>query len=318
MTVERGERKRLKLPVSRLPTETWLELPVEIVHGAKPGPRMWLSATVHGDELNGVEIIRRVLQKLRPDELAGTIIAVPIVNVFGFINQSRYLPDRRDLNRSFPGSARGSMASRLAHLFMSTVVSQCSYGIDLHTGSNHRTNLPQIRADLSDPETLRIARAFRAPVIVDTHTRDGSLREAASKKGICTLLYEGGEPLRFDQEVITVGVEGILRVMAKLKMRTLDGVRKRRPSLLLEQTNWVRARRGGVLRLEVELGQIVKHRQRLGVIADSFGEDSVQVRASAAGMVIGLVNNPLVNQGDAVVHIGGPLPDPDEPPPPAE
>lgn len=318
MTVERGERKRLKLPVSRLPTETWLELPVEVLHGIKPGPRLWLSATVHGDELNGVEIIRRVLQELRPSELAGTIIAVPIVNVFGFINQSRYLPDRRDLNRSFPGSPRGSMASRLAHLFMTTVVSQCSYGIDLHTGSNHRTNLPQIRADLSDPETLRIAQAFRAPVIVETHTRDGSLREAASKRGICTLLYEGGEPLRFDPEAITVGVEGILRVMAKLKMRPLSGVRKRRPSLQLSQTNWVRARRGGVLRLEVEPGQIVERRQRLGVIADSFGEDSVQVRSPSAGMVIGLVNNPLVNQGDAVVHIGGPLPDPDEPRPPAE
>ncbi|MFW6198438.1 MAG: M14 family metallopeptidase, partial [Acidobacteriota bacterium] len=152
-----GETRRLDLPVARLPTQQMLSLPVKVLHGSRPGPRLWLSAAIHGDEVNGVEIIRRVLDAVRPEELAGTVVAVPIVNVFGFVQQSRYLPDRRDLNRSFPGSRRGSLAARLARLFLTEVVERCSHGIDLHTGSLHRSNLPQVRGDLDDPETRRCA-----------------------------------------------------------------------------------------------------------------------------------------------------------------
>ncbi len=300
MAVEPGRRQRFDLPVSRLPTQTWLSLPVEVVNGARSGPHLWLSAAVHGDELNGVEIIRRVLQKLDPRDLAGAVIAVPIVNVFGFINQSRYLPDRRDLNRSFPGSASGSMAARLAHLFMTEVVQQCQYGIDLHTGSQHRSNLPQIRANFRDPETLRCAEAFAPPVLLHSELRDGSLRQAAAQRQCHVLLYEAGEPMRFDEEAIDLGVRGVLRVMAALGMGKHHPRPRYKPQRF-EQTTWIRARRSGILRLQVKLGETVEPHQVLGFIADAFGENSSPVRAPQRGLVIGVNNNPLVSRGEALV-----------------
>ncbi|MBW3541643.1 MAG: succinylglutamate desuccinylase/aspartoacylase family protein [Planctomycetes bacterium] len=301
-TVRPGERQRIQIPVSRLPTETWLSLPIEVVHGTKAGPRVWLSAAVHGDEINGVEIIRRVMDRLNPARLHGTVIAVPIVNVFGFMNQSRYLPDRRDLNRSFPGSSRGSLASRLANLFMQEVVWGCTHGIDLHTGSNHRANLPQIRTNLGDSETRRCAEAFGAPVMMHADTRDGSLREAATKQGIHVLLYEGGQPLRFDEPAIALGTKGVLRVLAALGMRR-GATAPRKPSIELADSRWVRARRSGILHLAVELGEPVRHRQTLGTIADAFGDNRMDVTAPHDGVVIGHTNNPLVNQGDGIIHV---------------
>ncbi|MGB7414474.1 MAG: succinylglutamate desuccinylase/aspartoacylase family protein, partial [Thermosynechococcaceae cyanobacterium] len=213
-----GQRQQIDLPVARLPTQTLLSLPITVINGTRPGPRLWLSAAIHGDELNGVDIIRQVLEQVKPKKLCGTLLAVPIVNVFGFIEQSRYLPDRRDLNRSFPGSTRGSLAGRLAHLFMTEVVNHCTHGIDLHTAANHRTNWPQIRANLDDAETYRCAKAFNAPLMLHSNTRDGSLRQAAAQQGIPVLLYEAGEALRFDADAIQVGVTGILQVMALLEM----------------------------------------------------------------------------------------------------
>ena len=211
-----GASTHVELPVGRLPTETWLKVPVEVVRGREPGPALWLTAAIHGDELNGVEVIRRVLSKVTPEKLRGTLIAVPIVNVFGFNARSRYLPDRRDLNRSFPGSAGGSLASQLAHLLMTEVVRHADVGLDLHTGSDHRFNWPQIRADLGDPETLRLAEAFGAPVTMFSAVRDGSLRGAATALGKPVLLYEAGEPLRFDGESLEVGARGVLNVMRAL------------------------------------------------------------------------------------------------------
>ncbi len=199
-----GRSLRLDLPVSRLPTQTLLSLPITIVNGVTPGPRLWLSAALHGDELNGVEIIRQVLAKIKPKQLRGTLLAVPIVNVFGFIEQSRYLPDRRDLNRCFPGSENGSLASRLANLFMREIVSHSTHGIDLHTAAINRVNLPQIRGNLKDPETYRCAKAFGTKIIMHANTRDGSLRQAATKKGIPVLLYEAGEALRFNSQAIAI------------------------------------------------------------------------------------------------------------------
>ena len=301
-TVPPGTRQRLEIPAARLPTDTWLSLPIEVVNGARSGPNLWLSAAVHGDELNGVEIIRRVLERLDPKRLAGAVIAVPIVNVFGFISQSRYLPDRRDLNRSFPGSANGSLAARLANLFMTEVVSQCGYGIDLHTGSNHRSNLPQIRANLEDGETRRIAEAFGAPAMVHSSLRDGSLRQAATKRGIHVLVYEAGEPMRFEEGVIELGYRGILRVMSALEMRK-QKARRRFAPVVVWNTTWVRARRGGIFRLGVELGQEVETTHPLGFIADAFGGNRVVVKSPTDGMVIGHTNNPLVTRGDALVHL---------------
>lgn len=311
-TVEPGQRRRLEIPVAMLPTETWLSLPVEVVNGRRDGPRLWLSAAVHGDELNGVEVIRRVLEEIEPASLRGAVIAVPVVNVFGFIIQSRYLPDRRDLNRCFPGSRRGSLAARLAHLFMNEIVTQCTHGIDLHTGSNHRTNLPQIRVNLDDQAARRCARAFAAPVTVHAKTRDGSLRESAAARGIPVLLYEAGEPLRFDSTSIDQGVRGILGVMAELGMRRGRPGRTRRLSREYRKTVWIRARRSGILRLSVELGSTVLRRQEIGRIGDALGTKRVRVTAPTDGMVIGCTNNPLVNRGDAIVHVATELADPPE------
>lgn len=301
-----GSRRRLDLAVARLPSQTELSLPITVVHGHEPGLRLWLSATIHGDEANGIEIIRQVLARLDPTRLRGTVIAAPIVNIFGFLNQSRYLPDRRDLNRSFPGSPRGSLAARLAHLFMTEIVSHCTHGIDLHTGSHHRKNIAQVRANLRHPVTRRLAKAFSAPVTVHAATRDGSLREAAAQRGIPVLLFEGGEAQRFDAAPIQAGVRGVLRVMDHLGM---GGIGRRpprpaQPSIELESSRWVRARRGGILRLKTRLGEMVEPKQELGVIADSFGECPVRVRAPFAGLVIGLNLHPLVHQGDAVAHVG--------------
>ncbi len=302
-TVGAGERQFLDIPVARLPTETTISLPVTVARGIEPGPCLWLSAAIHGDELNGIEIVRQVLERVRPLHLRGTLIAVPIVNIFGFIEQSRYLPDRRDLNRSFPGSAQGSLAARLAHLFMTEIVSHCTHGIDLHTAADRRTNLPQIRANLDDPETYRCAAAFGAPVAMHATVRDGSLRQAAAQRGIPVLLYEGGEALRFNPDTIQTGVAGIFRVMATLKMYDEIVSPPLQPPLEIRKSRWVRATRSGLLRLQVRLGERAIKKQLLGIIANAFGETSAKVYAPVAGLIIGHTQNPLVNQGDAIFHI---------------
>jgi predicted deacylase len=298
-----GQRRRIEIPVSRLPTQTLISLPVVVIHGAEPGPRLWLSAAIHGDEINGVDIIRQVLGIIKPKKLKGTLLAVPVVNVFGFIEQSRYLPDRRDLNRCFPGSPQGSLASRLAHLFMTEIVNHSTHGIDLHTAGQPRTNLPQIRANLDDPETYRCAKAFGAPLLLHANTRDGSLRQSASKKGIPILLYEAGEALRFDTESIRVGVEGIFRVMETLEMYENPFFSPQTNSIEIRETKWVRAPISGIFHLQVKLGQTVEKRELLGVITDTFGDTNIKVRSPQAGIVIGHTQNPLVNQGDGIINL---------------
>ncbi len=301
--IEPGRVCRLDLPVSRLPTQTLLSLPVTVINGIEAGPKLWLSAAIHGDELNGVEIIRQVLAQIQSDKLRGTLIAVPIVNVFGFIEQSRYLPDRRDLNRSFPGSENGSLASRLANLFIREIVSQSTHGIDLHTAAIHRINLPQIRANLDNSETYKCARAFGAPIIMNSTTRDGSLRQAATQKGIPILLYEAGEALRFDPLAIRTGVQGIFRVMEYLQMYHFDSIDPPSPSIEIRQSKWIRASCGGIFHLKVDLGEKVLKKQELGFITDAFGENKVIVRANVSGIVISHTQNPLVNRGDGIIHL---------------
>ena len=185
--VRAGSTKEVELPITRLVTGGDVSLPVRVVHGREPGPTVWVNAAIHGDEVMGIEVIRQAVATLSPRTLRGTLVAVPVVNVLGFMTGDRYLPDRRDLNRSFPGSARGSLASRIAHLFMTEVVSKCDVGIDLHTASDRRTNLPQIRADLDDPRTRSLAEAFGAPVMLHARLRDGSLRQAARDPNVLAI-----------------------------------------------------------------------------------------------------------------------------------
>lgn len=300
--VRAGISKEVEIPITRLVTGADVSLPVQVVHGREDGPVVWVNAAIHGDEVAGVEVIRRVLSVLSAKTLRGTVLAVPVVNVLGFMAGDRYLPDRRDLNRSFPGSRRGSLAGRIAHLFMHEVVDKCSVGIDLHTGADRRTNLPQIRADLDDSQTLRLAEAFGAPVMLHAKLRDGSLRQAARDRGATVLLYEGGEAWRFDDFAIDAGVAGVLRVLASLDMIGPVPVADRK-SVACSESSWVRARGTGVLQWEVELGERVETGQRLGGLSDTFGRRVRLVHADRTGIVVGLNRAPLVNSGDALVHL---------------
>lgn len=304
-TFKPGTRTTIELPVGRLYTHTPMTMPVHVVKGKKSGPRLFISAAIHGDEINGVEIIRRLLRLPALKRLKGTIIAVPIVNTYGLINHSRYLPDRRDLNRSFPGTEKGSLAARLAYLFMNEIVSQSTHGIDLHTGALHRDNLPQIRANLDDEETNNLASAFNVPVIISSNLRDGSLREAAAEYGIPMLLYEAGEALRFDEVSIRAGVKGIVNVMRTLEMLppSKRKLKKHIDPVVARSSSWVRASDSGILRAMIPLGSRVKNGTLLGVVADPFGETETQVTSTYNGIVIGRTNLPLVNEGDALYHI---------------
>ncbi len=312
-TVRPGRKVQLELPFAKVVTGATESLPVKVINGRSAGPVVWLSAAIHGDELNGLQIIRRVIKILDAKTLRGAIIAVPIVNPLGFIIQSRYLPDRRDLNRSFPGSARGSSASRLAHLFMTEIVEKCSVGIDLHTATNHRINLPQVRANLDDPDTLRLVRAFAAPFSIHARLRDGSLRQAAAESGKTVLLYEAGQAHRFDDEAVDAGVIGVMRTLRSLNM--IDArLPRARPTRLVRRTRWVRARRGGIADIEVKLGDKVEKGQTLASISDAFGMRPTQVRAPETGWVIARSLRPLVNSGDALIHIAAETgPDRDDP-----
>ena len=303
--VEPGTRATIDLPAGRLYTHTPMSIPVHVVCGKNAGPRLFISAAIHGDEINGVDIIRRVLESPSLKRLRGTLITVPIVNIHGLINHSRYLPDRRDLNRSFPGSERGSLAARLAHLFMQEIVCQSTHGIDLHTGAIHRENLPQIRANLEDEETNRLANAFNVPVVIASNLRDGSLREAANEQGIPILLYEAGEALRFDEVSIRAGVKGIINVMRALEM--LPASRSKHSSLkspvVARSSSWIRASDSGILRAKTTLGARVNKGDLIGIVADPFGEKESEVFSPYNGIIIGKTNLPLVNEGDALYHI---------------
>ena len=293
----------MDLPVAKLYTHTEMNMPVHVVHGKKDGPVLFVSAAIHGDEINGVEIVRRLLKIKLLKNLKGTLIAIPIVNVFGFINQTRYLPDRRDLNRSFPGSHSGSLAAHLARLFMDEIVGKCTHGIDLHSGSNHRVNLPQIRATLDNPEVERLANAFGAPVIVNARLRDSSLREAVIDRGIPMLLYEGGESLRFNEHPIAVGLKGIVSVMREIGMLPKKVRKKNLQPVVVTATSWVRANKSGIVHSAIPLGTVVKKNQVMACIVDPIGDKEDTLLAPFEGIVIGSLNLPLVHKGDAVFHL---------------
>lgn len=299
-----GERVRFDLVVTSMPTGGPVTMPVEVVRGAKNGPCLLVCAALHGDELNGVAIVRRLLQRTELKKLSGTLVAVPVVNVPGFNTLSRYLPDRRDLNRVFPGSARGSMASRIANAFLTGIVDRCTHVVDLHTGAVHRTNAPQIRVDEDDPESAELARAFGAPIIVNAGLREGSLRAVCADRGQPVIVYEGGEALRFEEDIIEAGLSGVLRTMRHLKM--LPGrvsSKKDRQRIIARSSRWLRAPKGGIVELQTSPGATVKKGQCLAILSDPLGKKSRKINAPRKGVVIGLSRLPLVHAGDAIIHL---------------
>lgn len=302
-TVKPGERASISLPVADMYTGASLSMPVKVICGRREGPVLFVSAAIHGDELNGVEIIRRLLKRRTLQSLRGTLVAVPVVNVHGFLDLSRYLPDRRDLNRSFPGSSKGSIAARMANIFITQIVSKADYGIDLHTGALNRSNLPQIRANLDNEVTKELARAFGAAVVLDSKIRDGSLRACAADRGFPMLIYEAGEALRFDEVAIRAGLRGVIQVMRHLGM--LPQIKKKTTMnpVIADSTRWVRAPASGIVNSKVALGTRVREGQRLAIIGDPLGEAETHVVAPFDGIVIGRNNLPLSHEGDALFNV---------------
>ena len=299
-----GTRCNVDIPVSTLSDHTPVNLSAHVVHGRKPGPVMFVSAAIHGDEVIGVEIVRRLLRAAPLRGLAGTLLAVPIVNTYGFLNNARYLPDRRDLNRCFPGGAEGSMASRLADIFMREIVLRADMGIDLHSAAIHRTNLPQIRLTPGNDRLAALGRAFGAPVMLNSKLREGSLRMAAEEAGVDVLLYEGGEGLRFDELAARAGLAGILRVMQALGMVTGRGVpRARAATVMCRESRWFRAPAGGLFRGYRAIGDATQPGTVLGAIADPFGGAEREIVCDEAGIVIGRSNMPVVYEGEALFHV---------------
>ncbi len=300
-----GESKKIELEMPPLYTATNMSIPVYVKRGKRPGPTMFVSAAIHGDELNGIEIVGRLIHSKAIERLRGTLIAVPMVNVYGVLNQSRYLPDRRDLNRSFPGSKKGSLAGRLANLFFKEVVSKCDIGIDLHTGAIHRSNLPQIRANLDDPEVLGMAKAFGVPVLLNADLRDGSLRQAASEDGVKILLYEAGQALRYDEFSIRAGVRGIINTMRHVGM--LNKSRSKGHDIkrfIARESGWVRAPESGLVNHIAQLGDHIVKGDKLATISNPFGEVLEIMYSPMDGVIVGKQNIPLAQEGEAIYHIG--------------
>jgi hypothetical protein len=299
-----GTSATIALPVSSFASGMPAGLHIRVLHGRTDGPTIFVSAAVHGDEIIGAAIIQRLVQRLDAAELAGTVIFAPAINIFGFLTHSRYLPDRRDLNRSFPGSPKGSLAGQVAHVFLHDIIDRCSLGIDIHSAAIHRYNLPQIRIAPDDPELLELALAFAPPVIIQASLRPGSLRAVARDRGVGMLLMETGEALRFDRLSIRAGERGVLRVMAKLGMLKC-------PAEFAEETiparskhsQWVRAPRSGISRRLRKSGAIVEKDETLALVSGLFGEEEEEVKSPIDGIIIGHVNLPVLNQGDAMFHI---------------
>ncbi len=291
-----------KLVISKLPSGTVIEIPAYVFRSVNDGPVVLLMAGMHGDEVNGTEVIRRMLTRKILYPLKGTIIAVPVLNIYGFLNFSREVPDGKDVNRSFPGNRDGSLASRVAHRFMKEVMPYVDYGLDFHTGGRSRANYPQVRCVLNDYRNEELAKAFAPPFILNASYRQGSLRKEAGKLGKSILVYETGESLRFDEKGIKMGIEGTCRVLHHLGM-IANCSEPTEPTVVCMKDIWLRAKNAGLWRTSINIGDYVKKNQQVGSITDPYGEMEVRLNAPATGYVVGLNNMPVVNQGDALLHI---------------
>lgn len=301
----RGECGVVDLPVGSLVDYQPVSMHVHVRRGREPGPTLLLTAGLHGDELIGVEILRRLIQSKDLRHIKGDIIIVPVVCMPAFLARSRYLPDRRDLNRLFPGSPEGSLGARLAHVFVTEVVERCTHSIDFHGGAVGRPNLPQIRISPGDVEAAELARAFSPPVVIETGLREGSLRHHLRSKGIPSLLFEGGEAFRLPADAVRIGLRGVYGAMRRLGMLRTGTVpsAERRPPLFARSTTWVRAPQGGIVLVDTDLGKEVSPGTRLGLVADPFGRHETVIHSEVSGIVVGISREGHADEGDALFHI---------------
>lgn len=296
-----GEQRVINLNIARLPTYTSIDLSVHVFRGQQDGPVLLLTGGLHGDEINGVEIIRRMISEELVRPCSGTVIAIPLVNIYGFIQNVRGVPDGKDINRSFPGVKGGSLAKLLAYTLMREIIPQVDCGIDFHTGGASRSNYPQIRAVLNLPGNRELAEAFAPPMIIHSGLIDKSFRKAAHRMGKHILVYESGEAMRFDELGIQEGINGTLRLMRHLQMRD-EAPAGLQPDIF-RKTSWVRARMAGLFHPAVPLGEEVRKRRVIGRITDPFGSESRPVKATYSGRLIGINYSPVVHKGDALAHI---------------
>jgi len=298
-----GTQQRLAWYASETTAGLAQSTPVLIAHGSKPGPVLCVTAAVHGDELNGIEVVRQLLDAIHPDKLSGTVIGVPIVNLYGFRQGSRYMADRRDLNRYFPGNPHGSSAARIAYSFFHSIVRHCDYAVDLHSGSFHRTNLPHLRADLGDEKVLHLTRGFGATVVLHAPAPIGSLRRAATDVGIPAVVMEAGEPMRLNTEEIAHGVKALRSLLNHLDMVSTFRL-WREPQPTYYKSSWVRAESYGILQSHISLGQTVREDDLLGTVADPITNLSRQIRSPFPGRILGMAVNKSLMPGFAAYHIG--------------
>ncbi|MEM9856036.1 MAG: succinylglutamate desuccinylase/aspartoacylase family protein [Bacteroidota bacterium] len=299
-----GQIKTIEFNIAKLPSHSSIDISVTVARGKEPGPVLLLLGGLHGDEINGIEIVRRMIENKWNVPERGSTICIPILNIFGFIHFSRYVPDGKDVNRSFPGSKSGSLASRVAYYLMKEIIPKMDYGIDFHTGGDDRSNFPQVRCMMNDPENAELAKAFHAPFSLNSPYRPKSLRQSAAKLGKKILVYEGGESSRFDEHAIQEGLDGTLRVMKHLNMHDKAVAEPSSVNVYCKSSSWIRAKASGIFQSNVKNGQAVAKGQIVGHITDPFGDFKVPVKSTYHGYVIGLNNNPIIHQGDAVMHIG--------------
>lgn len=302
--VKPGEQANLSIPIARLPIHTPVMLSVSVYRGKKPGPTLLLMGGIHGDELTGVEVVRRLIAEEHIDPESGTVIAIPVVNLFGFLHKSREFPDGRDLNRSFPGSKDGPLASQVAYVIMHEIMPHVDVAIDFHSGGGRRYNVPQIRCHIENEKELELAKVFGAQYVLYSNYREKSFREKGSRMGKAILVYEGGESLRFEEEPIQMGIDGTKRVLDHLGIQRGEALSQMPLTVILSSSKWVRAKMSGLFRSFVEHGCEVRKGQVIGSISDPYGDREVSVKASISGFVIGYNRLPLVNKGDALFHIG--------------
>ncbi|MEQ6119816.1 succinylglutamate desuccinylase/aspartoacylase family protein [Reichenbachiella sp. MALMAid0571] len=303
-TVEPGEEKQIDAQIAQLPTRTPIEIPIIVSRSKVKGPTLLVMGGMHGDEINGVEIVRRIIVHGYNKPAIGTTICIPLLNIYGFIHFSRQVTDK-DINRSFPGSKSGSLASQVAHLLSEEVLPHIDYGVDFHTGGARINNYPQIRAMLDIPINLELATAFAPKFIINAAYRDKSLRKEASKSGKSILVYEGGESLRLRKNAVDQGVNGLLRVMKHLGMKE-EAPEQTSKTIIIEKTSWLRSKAAGLYHSFFRPGEEITKGTTVGLITGPFGEYEFPMKAPISGHIIAINNNPVVNRGDALMHIGVP------------